>query len=206
MYHENTHPLVKHKLTILRDAATPQQLFRELASELTMLIAYEAMRNLETTPVPVNTPLAGTIGCKIKNDIVIIPILRAGVGMLDGMLSLVPYARVGFVGMYRDQETKKPVPYYEKLPRDLKDPHFYVIDPMLATGRSIVATIDSLNEKGFDTITVISLISSPEGIKIVEEAHPDVDIYTGSIDECLDENQYIIPGLGDAGDRLFGTK
>jgi uracil phosphoribosyltransferase len=206
MYYENTHPLVKHKLTILRDAQTPHQLFRELASELTMLVAYDAMKNLETTPVSVNTPLAGTTGCKIRNDIVIIPILRAGVGMLDGMLNLAPYARVGFVGMYRDHETKQPVPYYEKLPRDLKEPHFYIIDPMLATGRSIVAVINSLKEKDFKTITVISLIAAPEGIRTVEEAHPDVDIYTGSIDECLDENEYIIPGLGDAGDRLFGTK
>jgi uracil phosphoribosyltransferase len=206
MYHEINHPLVKHKLTVLRNAATHHKQFRELASEITMLIAYDAMKSLETIPVTVDTPLANTVGCKIRNDIVIIPILRAGVGMLDGMLNLVPNARVGFVGMYRDHDTKEPVSYYEKLPSDLEFPHFFIIDPMLATGGSIVATIDSLKDKGIENITVISLISSPEGIKRVEEAHPDVNIYTSSIDECLDENKFIIPGLGDAGDRLYGTK
>ena len=206
MYHEISHPLVKHKMTVLRNAVTKHKQFRELVSEITMLIAYDAMKNLETLPVPVDTPLAGTVGATLKNDLVIIPILRAGVGMLDGMLNLVPNARVGFVGMYRDHNTKEPVSYYEKLPKDLTYPHFFVIDPMLATGGSIVATIDSLKQKGFNTITVISILSAPEGIRLVEESHPDVHIYTGSIDECLDENKYIIPGLGDAGDRLFGTK
>lgn len=206
MYHEINHPLVKHKLTVLRNASTRHKQFRELVSEITMLIAYDAMKNLETVPIPVDTPLAGTIGATIKNDIVVIPILRAGVGMLDGILNLVPNARVGFVGMYRDHETKLPVSYYEKLPDELSFPHFFIIDPMLATGGSIVAAIDSLKEKGFFVITVLSIIAAPEGIKLVEEAHPDVDIFIGSIDECLDENKYIIPGLGDAGDRLFGTK
>ncbi len=206
MYYENSHPLVRHKLTVLRNVATKHKQFRELVSEITMLIAYDAMKHLETIPVPVDTPLAGTTGCKIKNDIVVIPILRAGVGMMEGMLNLVPNARVGFVGMYRDHITKEPVSYYEKLPRELTDPHFFVIDPMLATGGSFVAAIDLLKEKNFNAVTVISIISSPEGIRLVEEMHPDVDIYTGSIDECLDENKYIIPGLGDAGDRLFGTK
>jgi uracil phosphoribosyltransferase len=206
MYYEINHPLVKHKLTVLRNAATKHKQFRELVSEITMLIAYDAMKNLETIPMQVDTPLAGTIGATLKNDLVIIPILRAGVGMLDGMLNLVPNARVGFVGMYRDHETKQPVSYYEKLPQDLNHPHFFIIDPMLATGGSLVASIDSLKKQGFTDITIISIIASPEGIKYVEETHPDVKIYTGSIDECLDENKYIIPGLGDAGDRLFGTK
>lgn len=206
MYHEINHPLVKHKLTVLRDVATRHKQFRELVSEITMLLAYEAMKNLEVEPIAVDTPLAGTTGSRLKNDIVVIPILRAGVGMLDGMLNLVPNARVGFVGMYRDHETKQPVPYYEKLPKDLNFPSFYVIDPMLATGGSIVATIDSLKKNGYQMITVISVLSSPEGIRRVEQSHPDIDIYTGSIDECLDENKYIIPGLGDAGDRLYGTK
>ncbi len=206
MYYEISHPLVKHKLTVLRNVETRHKQFRELVSEITMLITYDAMKGLDTVPNPVDTPLAGTTGFKLKSDIVVIPILRAGVGMLDGMLNLVPNARVGFVGMYRDHDTKEPVSYYEKLPRDLNYPHFFIIDPMLATGGSIVATIDSLKEKGFDKVTVISIIASPEGIRRVEETHPDVDIYTGSIDECLDENKYIIPGLGDAGDRLFGTK
>ena len=206
MYYEISHPLVKHKLTVLRNAATSHKQFRELSSELTMLIAYDAMKNLETHQINVDTPLTGTIGSKIKNDIVVIPILRAGVGMLDGMLSLVPNARVGFLGLYRDHDTKMPVSYYEKFPQDLTDPCFYIIDPMLATGGSIIAAIDTLKEKGYNSITVISIIAAPEGIKAVEEAHPDSNIYTGSIDECLDHNKYIIPGLGDAGDRLFGTK
>ncbi len=206
MYYESNHPLVKHKLTVLRNNVTQHKQFRELVSEITILLGYNAMKKLKTVPVNVETPLAGTVGVKLKNDIVVIPILRAGVGMLEGMLDLVPNARVGFVGMYRDPETKEPVTYYEKLPNDLQDPYFLIVDPMLATGGSIVATIDSLKEKGFKVIDVISIIASPEGIKRVEEAHPDVTIYTGSIDECLDENKYIVPGLGDAGDRLFGTK
>lgn len=206
MYYESTHPLVKHKLTVLRNAVTQHKQFRELVSEITMLLGYDAMKSLDIEPLQVETPLAGTIGARLKNDIVIIPILRAGVGMLDGMLNLVPNARVGFMGIYRDQETKEPVTYYEKLPKDLQAPSFFIIDPMLATGGSIISTIDSLKEKGFNDITIIAILSAPEGIKLVEEAHPDVRIYTGSIDECLDENKYIVPGLGDAGDRLFGTK
>lgn len=206
MYFESTHPLVKHKLTVLRNNVTHHKQFRELVSEITMLLGYEAMRNLEIEPMQVETPLARTQGHRIKNDIVIIPILRAGVGMLEGMLNLVPNARVGFMGMYRDPETKDPVSYYEKFPNELKDPRFYIIDPMLATGGSIAATIDTLKEKNYKNITVLAIISAPEGIKVVEEQHPDVTIYTASIDECLDENKYIVPGLGDAGDRLFGTK
>ena len=206
MYNESTHPLVKHKLTVLRNAVTRHKQFRELVSEITMLLGYESMKELDIEPLQVETPLAGTVGARLKNDIVIIPILRAGVGMLDGMLNLVPNARVGFMGIYRDHETKEPVTYYEKLPQDLHAPSFFIIDPMLATGGSIISTIDVLKERGFDDITVIAILSAPEGIKSVEEAHPDVKIYTGSIDECLDENKFIVPGLGDAGDRLFGTK
>lgn len=206
MYYESTHPLVKHKLTVLRNAVTQHKQFRELVSEITMLLGYDAMKDLEIEPLKVETPLAGTIGARLKNEIVVIPILRAGVGMLDGMLNLVPNARVGFMGIYRDHVTKEPVTYYEKVPKDLHNPVFFIIDPMLATGGSIIATIDLLKEAGYKDITVIAIISAPEGIKIVENAHPDIKIYTGSIDECLDENKYIVPGLGDAGDRLFGTK
>jgi len=206
MYYEVNHPLVKHKLTVLRDSTTHHKQFRELANELTLLLAYTAMQDLETIPERVVTPMAEALGCKLKNEIVIIPILRAGVGMLDGMLNLVPNARVGFMGIYRDHDSKQPVTYYEKIPDGLKDPYFFIIDPMLATGGSIVATINMLKERNFYNITIISIISAPEGIKTVEEAHPDIPIYTGSIDECLDENKYIIPGLGDAGDRLFGTR
>ena len=204
MYYEINHPLVKHKLTVLRNVATEHKQFRELASELTILIAYEAMKHLDTNPVAVNTPLAGTAGFKIKHDIVVIPILSAGVGMLDGMLKLVPNARVGFLEMREDPETGEMVSFYEKLPRELRDPYIFIIDPMLATGNSLIPPINVLKERGFSLISAISLISAPEGIKRLEEAHPDVDIYTGSIDECLDENNYIIPGLGDAADRLFG--
>lgn len=206
MYHESKHPLVKHKLTVLRSNITQHKQFRELVSEITMLLGYDAMTNLEIEPIKVETPLSGTMGARLKNEIVVVPILRAGVGMLEGMLSLVPNARVGFVGIYRDPETKMPISYYEKFPNDLHAPHFFVVDPMLATGGSIVATIDMLKERGFKTITVISIIASPEGMKLVEDSHPDVDLYVGSIDEYLDENKYIVPGLGDAGDRLFGTK
>jgi uracil phosphoribosyltransferase len=206
MYYESTHPLVKHKLTVLRNTVTQHKQFRELVSEITMLLGYDAMKDLEIEPLRVETPLAGTIGARLKNEVVVIPILRAGVGMLDGMLNLVPNARVGFMGIYRDHVTKEPVTYYEKVPKDLHNPVFFIIDPMLATGGSIIATIDLLKEEGYKDITVIAIISAPEGIKIVEDAHPDVKIYTGSIDECLDENKYIVPGLGDAGDRLFGTK
>ncbi|MFC2140696.1 uracil phosphoribosyltransferase [Acidobacteriota bacterium] len=204
MYYEINHPLVKHKLTVLRNVATEHKQFRELASELTILIAYEAMKHLDTNPVTVNTPLAGSAGFKIKHDIVVIPILSAGVGMLDGMLKLVPNARVGFLEMREDPETGELVSSYEKLPQELRDPYLFIIDPMLATGNSIIPVINILKERGFSLITAISLISAPEGIKRLEETHPDVDIYTGSIDECLDENNYIIPGLGDAADRLFG--
>ena len=206
MYYESTHPLVKHKLTVLRNTVTQHKQFRELVSEITMLLGYDAMKDLEIEPLRVETPLAGTIGARLKNEGVIIPILRAGVGMLDGMLNLVPNARVGFMGIYRDHVTKEPVTYYEKVPKNLQNPVFFIIDPMLATGGSIIATIDMLKEEGYKDITVIAIISAPEGIKIVEDAHPDIKIYTGSIDECLDENKYIVPGLGDAGDRLFGTK
>ncbi|MCU0287664.1 MAG: uracil phosphoribosyltransferase [Acidobacteria bacterium] len=206
MYYEITHPLVKHKLTVLRNNVTLHTQFRELISEITLLLAYEAMRNLETEPFKVETPLAGTIGAKVHSDIVVIPILRAGMGMMEGILALVPSARVGFVGIYPDPVSQQPVSYAEKLPQGLKDPHYFVIDPMLATGNSIVAAIDSLKENNCTPITVISIISAPEGIKRVEETHPDVDIYTASIDECLDNKNYIVPGLGNVGDRLFGTE
>jgi len=206
MHHEINHPFLKHKLTALRDLHTEHKEFRELANEITMLICYEALKNIEIEDYNIETPMAPMVGKRMKNDIVVVPILRAGVGMLDGILTLVPNARVGFVGMYRDHDTKKPVEYYSKLPEDVKNPLVFIIDPMLATGGSVVATIDLLKRKGFNNIVMISIISAPEGIKVVEDAHPDVQIFTGNIDQYLDENKYIIPGLGDAGDRLFGTK
>lgn len=206
MYHEINHPFLKHKLTALRDMKTEHKEFRELANEITMLICYEALKNIEVEDYKIETPMAPMVGKRMKSDIVVVPILRAGVGMLDGILTLVPNARVGFVGMYRDHDTKKPVEYYSKLPEGVKNPLVFIVDPMLATGGSVVATIDLLKKKGFNNIILISIISAPEGIKIVEEAHPDVQIFTGNVDEYLDDNKYIIPGLGDAGDRLFGTK
>lgn len=206
MYYELDHPLVKQKMTLLRDKNTRYKQFRELATEITILVAYEAMKDLETVETEVETPLAKTTGYKIGNDIVFVPVLRAGVGMLDGVLDLAPKSRVGFVGMYRDHKTKEPIAYYEKLPEDLKNPHFFVIDPMVATGGSLIATIDLIKKKGHKKISIISIISAPEGIDAVNQAHPDVKIFTGVVDERLNENKYIVPGLGDAGDRLFGTK
>lgn len=206
MHHEINHPFLKHKLTALRDKNTEHKEFRELANEITMLICYEALKNIEVEDYQIVTPMSPMTGKRMKNDVVVVPVLRAGVGMLDGILTLVPNARVGFVGIYRDHDTKLPVEYYAKLPEDVKNPIVFIIDPMLATGGSVVATIDLLKRKNFKNIVLISIISAPEGIKAVEEAHPDVEIYTGNIDDYLDGNKYIVPGLGDAGDRLFGTK
>lgn len=206
MHYQIEHPLLKDKLTHLRDKNTGTRDFRALASEITMLIAYEALKHVELTDYTVETPLTVHKGSKVKNDVILVPILRAGVGMLEGVLNLIPTAKVAFVGMYRDPETKKPVCYYEKFPEKVKDPIAFIIDPMLATGGSIVSTIDLIKKNGINNIKVISIISVPEGIATVEKAHPDVEIYTGNIDEYLDDHKYIIPGLGDAGDRLFGTK
>jgi uracil phosphoribosyltransferase len=206
MHYQIEHPLLKDKLTRLRDKDTNTKDFRALASEITMLIAYEALKHVELIDYTVETPLTTHKGSKVKNDVILVPILRAGVGMLEGVLNLIPTAKVAFVGMYRDPETKKPVCYYEKFPETVKDPIAFIIDPMLATGGSIVATVDLIKKNGINNIKVISIISVPEGIAKVEEAHPDVEIYTGNIDEYLNDHKYIIPGLGDAGDRLFGTK
>ncbi len=206
MYQEINHPFLKHKLTALRDINTSHKEFRELASEITMLICYEALKNIEVENYEIKTPMTTMTGKRMKNDIVVVPILRAGVGMLNGILSLVPNARVGFLGIYRDHDTKLPVEYYSKLPENLTNPLVFIIDPMLATGGSVVAAIDMLKKQGYGNIILISIISAPEGIKVVEDAHPDVQIFTGSVDEYLDDNKYIIPGLGDAGDRLYGTK
>ncbi|PID26765.1 MAG: uracil phosphoribosyltransferase [Candidatus Cloacimonadota bacterium] len=206
MVYESDHPLIKNKLTLLRDKKTSHKKFRELSNEITMLLAYEALKDIETKEVDVETPIEVTKGIEIVSDLVIVPILRAGVGMLDGITSLIPTARTGFVGVYRDPETKKPIEYYCKFPEEIESPMAIVVDPMLATGGSMCATIDMLKEKGFNSIKVITIISAPEGIEEVKKYHPEVDIYTGNIDRFLNENKYIVPGLGDAGDRLFGTK
>ena len=199
------HPCVQHKLAIIRNVETGHKRFRELATEITKFLCYEALKNIKTREVEVETPLA-TANChKIDTDIVVVPILRAGVGMLEGILELVPTARVGFVGLYRDEETKQPVSYYERFPPQVKGGTCIIIDPMLATGGSTVAAIDVLKQEGAGQIVVICIVTCEEGLALVEKTHPDVPIYTASIDERLDDNKYIVPGLGDAGDRLFGT-
>ena len=199
------HPCVQHKLGIIRDIETGHKRFRELATEITKFVCYEALKNIKTREVTVETPVATAACRQIDTDIVVVPILRAGVGMLEGILELVPTARVGFVGLYRDEETKQPVTYYERFPRQIKGGTCIVIDPMLATGGSTVAALDLLKNSGAEDIVVICIVTCPEGIALVEKAHPDVKIYAASIDERLNEKKYIVPGLGDAGDRLFGT-
>jgi len=199
------HPCVQHKLAIIRDVDTGHKRFRELATEITKFICYEALKNIQTKEVLVQTPVAEAKCRKLATDIVVVPILRAGVGMLEGILELVPTARVGFVGLFRDEETKLPVTYYERFPPQIKGGTCIIIDPMLATGGSTVAAIDKLKESGAQSIVVVCIVTCPEGIALVEAEHPDVPIYAAAIDERLDENKYIVPGLGDAGDRLFGT-
>lgn len=199
------HPCVQHKLAIIRDVDTGHKRFRELATEITKFICYEALKNIETKKVTVQTPVAEANCRKLATDIVVVPILRAGVGMLEGILELVPTARVGFVGLYRDEVTKQPVSYYQRLPKQAKGGTCIIIDPMLATGGSTVAAIDLLKKSGAGSIVVVCIVTCPEGLELVANAHPDVPVYTAAIDDYLNENKYIVPGLGDAGDRLFGT-
>ncbi len=199
------HPCVQHKLAIIRDVDTGHKRFRELATEITKFVCYEALKHVRTKEVTVETPVAPAKCRKIDTDLVVVPILRAGVGMLEGILELVPTARVGFVGLYRDEATKQPVTYYERFPPQIRGGTCIVIDPMLATGGSTVAALDLLKSSGAEDIVVVCIVTCPEGIELVEAAHPDVKIYAASIDEKLDEKKYIVPGLGDAGDRLFGT-
>jgi len=206
MLYEIHHPLLQHKLTALRDQRTGCKEFRELASEITLLLAYEAFKGLEVVDCEIETPVAPMTGKRVRNDIVIVPVLRAGVGMLDGMLKLVPTAKVGFVGMYRDPDTKEPVEYYCKLPVDLVHPVAVVIDPMLATGGSLAATVDLIKREGIDQVVVISILAAPEGAAMMQTRHPDVPVYTAAVDERLNDHKYIVPGLGDAGDRLYGTR
>jgi uracil phosphoribosyltransferase len=199
------HPCVQHKLAIIRDIETGHKRFRELATEITKFICYEALKNIKTKQVVVQTPVAEAICRKLDADLVVVPILRAGVGMLEGILELVPTARVGFVGLYRDEETKLPVTYYERFPPQIKGGTCIIIDPMLATGGSTAATIEKLKESGAGSIVVVCFVTGPEGIDLVEAEHPDVLIYAAAIDEKLNDKKYLVPGLGDAGDRLFGT-
>ncbi len=205
MHEEIRHPCVQHKPALIRDVETGYKKFRELATEITMFVCYEALQSISVREVEVETPLETATCYKIAEDIVVVPILRAGVGMLEGILSLVPSARVGFVGLYRDEVTKEPVTYYQRLPDQAKGGLCILVDPMLATGGSTVAAIDILKEKGARKIVVVCIVTCPEGLLRVEEAHPDVQIFAASIDDRLNENKYIVPGLGDAGDRLYGT-
>jgi uracil phosphoribosyltransferase len=205
--HVIDHPLIQHKLSIIRDTNTGAKEFRELLEEVSMLMAYEFTRNFPLEEVEVETPVA-TARCKVISGkkIAVIPILRAGLGMVGGILKLIPTAKVGHIGVYRDPETLQPIEYYCKLPPDLNERELILLDPMLATGGSAVAGIQFLKQRGATQIRMVNLIASPEGIKNVQAKHPDVDIYIAAVDDRLNSHGYIVPGLGDAGDRLFGTK
>ena len=205
--YELKHPLIQHKLAILRNKDTGVKEFRELVGEIAGLMCYEATRNLPMEEVEVETPVA-VAKCHMLagKKLAIIPILRAGLGMVDNMVDMIPSAKIGHIGLYRDPETHLPVEYYCKLPEDIESRQVYVVDPMLATGGSAIAAIDFLKQHGCKSIIMMNIIGCPEGIKAVTEAHPDVDLYIAAIDEKLNDHKYIIPGLGDAGDRIFGTK
>ncbi|CNJ91270.1 TPA: uracil phosphoribosyltransferase [Streptococcus agalactiae] len=202
-----SHPLIQHKLSILRRTTTSTKDFRELVDEIAMLMGYEVSRDLPLEDVEIQTPVATTVQKQLAGKkLAIVPILRAGIGMVDGFLSLVPAAKVGHIGMYRDEETFQPVEYLVKLPEDIDQRQIFVVDPMLATGGSAILAVDSLKKRGAASIKFVCLVADPEGVAALQEAHPDVDIYTAALDEKLNEHGYIVPGLGDAGDRLFGTK
>lgn len=201
------HPLIQHKLTYIRDVKTGTKEFRELVDEVATLMAFEITRDLPLEEVEVETPVQITKSKVIAGKkLGLVPILRAGIGMIDGMLNLIPAAKVGHIGLYRDPETLKPVEYYVKLPADVADRDFILVDPMLATGGSAIEAVNSLKKRGAMSIKFMCLIAAPEGVKALQDAHPDVDIYIAALDEKLNDHGYIVPGLGDAGDRLFGTK
>lgn len=199
------HPLVVHKVSILRDKTTPVKDFRELINEIALLMGYEATKDLKLTEGTVETPIAETTGGFIEKQVALVPILRAGLGMVDALMSLIPAAKVGHIGLYRDHETLQPVEYYCKLPTDIESRQVLVLDPMLATGGSATAAIEFIKKRGAKKIKLVCIIGAPEGVEAVQKAHPDVDIYIAALDEKLNDNGYIVPGLGDAGDRLFGT-
>ena len=201
------HPLIQHKIGIMRRTDTGSKDFRTLVSEVAMLECYEATRDLKLTDVEIDTPICHATVKELKGKkLAVVPILRAGLGMVDGMLAMIPSAKVGHIGLYRDPVTALPHEYYCKLPEDCDKRNVFVVDPMLATGGSAIAAIQMLKEKGVKNITLMCIIAAPEGVKAMEEAHPDVNMYIGALDEKLNEHKYIVPGLGDAGDRIFGTK
>lgn len=204
--HVIDHPLITHKLSIMRNRKTGSKDFRELLNEIAMLMGYEVFRDLPLEEITIETPITKMKAKMVSGrKLAIVPILRAGLGMVDGLQNLVPVAKVGHIGMYRDPETHKPVEYYCKLPTDIEERLAVLVDPMLATGGSAVDALCKLKEHGCRNIRFMCLVAAPEGVKAVQEAHPDVDIYTAALDECLNEHAYIVPGLGDAGDRIFGT-
>ena len=205
--HVLDHPLIQHKLAILRSKNTTVKEFRELVSEISGLMCYEATRNLPTKEVKVQTPVAEATCRRLAGKkLAIIPILRAGLGMVDAMVDMIPSAKIGHIGLYRDPETHMPVEYYCKLPEDIENRQVFVVDPMLATGGSAIAAIDFLKKRGCKNIIMMNIIGCPEGVAAVQAAHPDVELYVAAVDEKLNEHAYIVPGLGDAGDRIFGTK
>jgi uracil phosphoribosyltransferase len=208
-FHVLDHPLIQHKLTMIRQKDCGTKVFREVVNEISMLMAYEVSRDLPLEDVEIETPLVKTtLKTLAGKKVAIIPILRAGLGMVDGILELIPAAKIGHVGMYRDHDTLQPVEYFVKLPSDISERQLFVVDPMLATGGSAVAAIDALLKRGAqpNSIKFCCLVAAPEGVKVLQDAHPEIDIYAAALDERLNENGYILPGLGDAGDRLFGTK
>ena len=206
-FHVLDHPLIQHKLTMIRQKDCGTKVFREVVNEISMLMAYEVSRDLPLEDVEIETPITKTVQKQIAGKkLAIVPILRAGIGMVDGLLSLVPAAKVGHIGMYRDEETLKPVEYLVKLPEDIDQRQIFVVDPMLATGGSAILAVDSLKKRGASHIKFVCLVAAPEGVEALQAAHPDVEIFAAALDERLNENGYIVPGLGDAGDRLFGTK
>lgn len=201
------HPLIQHKIGIMRRKDTGSKEFRTLVSEVAMLECYEATRDLELRDVEIETPICKTTVKELKGKkLAVVPILRAGLGMVEGMLEMIPAAKVGHIGLYRDPETAEPVEYYCKLPADCANREVFVVDPMLATGGSAVAALQMLKDKGVKSIRFMCIIAAPDGVKRLQEAHPDVDLFIGALDERLNEKKYIVPGLGDAGDRIFGTK
>ncbi len=201
------HPLIQHKVSLIRDKRTPSKDFRELISEIAMLMCYEATRDLPLKEIEIETPMKITTAKVISGrKLAFVPILRAGLGMCDGMLALVPAAKVGHIGLYRDPKSHLPVEYYCKMPSDITERDVILLDPMLATGGSAIDAVDALKSRGVRHIKFCCIIAAPEGIAALTEKHPDVQIYAAALDECLDENKYILPGLGDAGDRIFGTK
>ena len=201
------HPLIAHKLSIMRNKKTGSEDFRQLLNEIALLMGYELTRDLPLEDIVIETPIKKMTAKMVSGKkLAIVPILRAGIGMVDGLLELVPVAKVGHIGLYRDEATHTPIEYFCKLPLDIEERIVILVDPMLATGGSAVDALTMLKKKGCKNIRFMCLVAAPEGVKRVQEAHPDVDIYTASLDECLNENAYIVPGLGDAGDRIFGTQ